>query len=54
MISYNWELNDWTSINLQIWHNLYVIFLKVLTKNNKTLEGYAKIHGSQPQVKKEP
>ena len=54
MISYNWELNDWTSINLQIWDNLYVIFLKVLTKNNKTLEGCAKIHGSQPQVKKEP
>ena len=34
MISYNWELNDWMSIILQIWENFYVISLQVLTKKN--------------------
>ena len=35
MISYNWELNDWMSIILQIWDNFYVISLQVLTKKGQ-------------------
>ena len=35
MISYNWELNDWISIILQIWDNFYVISLQVLTKKKQ-------------------
>ena len=35
MISYNWELNDWMSIILQIWDNFYVISLQVLTKKKQ-------------------
>ena len=33
MISYNWELNNLMPIILQIWDNLYVIYLQFLTKN---------------------
>ena len=49
MISYNWELNNWMSIILQIWYNIYLISLQVLAKKSKkTLEGYIKIHNPQP------
>ena len=47
MISYNWELNGWMSIILQIWDNFYEIFLQVLTKKKQTLEGGIKIHGPE-------
>ena len=43
MISYNWD-----SIILEILDNFYVISLQVLIKRNKTVEGYIKIHGTQP------
>ena len=35
MISYNWELNDWMSIVLQICDNFYLISLQVLTKKKQ-------------------
>ena len=36
MISYNWELSDWMLIILQIWENVYVITLQVLTKEKQS------------------
>ena len=35
MISYNWELNNWMSIILQIWDNFSVISSQVLIKKKQ-------------------
>ena len=35
MICYNWELNDWMSIVLQIWDNFYAICLQILTNKKQ-------------------
>ena len=37
MIPYNWQLNDWMSISLQIWDNFCVISVQLLTKKKQNI-----------------